>query len=143
MHIVRLELAPTVEKANDFMRAWQEFRTTWQQDLDAAQAWDTWFICAYAPLFTLLCWLAATHLSVSFPKLSAAGYALAGMQLLAGALDFLENASMQKTIDAGYATAPWPTIGATASGIKWLLIMMFVVYAITAMLHWMVDAVRQ
>ena len=51
----------------------------------AAQAWDTSFICAYAPLFTLLCWLAATHLSVSFPKLSAAGYALAGMQLLAGA----------------------------------------------------------
>ena len=46
-------------------------------------------------------------------------------QLLAGALDFVENAAMQRTIDAVCATTPWLTIGSTASAIKWLLILTF------------------
>ena len=136
LSIVRLELAPTVEAADHFMRAWQCARSTWQQDLQLAQAWDTWFICAYAPLFALLCWVGAAHLSVAFPRLGALGYALAGMQLAAGALDFVENAAMQKTIDAGYASAPWPLIGATASSMKWLLILAFAIYVIGAGVYW-------
>ncbi len=125
------------------MRAWQSARKTWQQDLNLAQAWDTWFICAYAPLFALLCWCAAGHLSVTLPRLGALGFLLAGLQLAAGALDFLENAAIQRTIDAGHASAPWPLIGATASGVKWLLILTFLAYAIGAGLHWVVGAVSR
>jgi hypothetical protein len=141
--IVRLELAPTVRSADQFMSAWKAARQSWQQDLDLAQSWDTWFICAYAPLFALLCWVAAQRFSIDFPRLAAFGFALAGLQLLAGALDFLENASMQKTIDSGFATAPWPTIGATASAIKWLLIAAFLLYGTGAALHWLVGSLRK
>jgi hypothetical protein len=136
MRVVRLELAPTVRAADRFMRAWKDARPNWKCELNDAQGWDTWFICAYAPLFTLLCWVAAAHLSLHFPKLGAVGYALAGTQLLAGTLDFVENAAMQTTIDAGHAAAPWPTIGASASGIKWLLILCFAIYAGGALIHW-------
>jgi hypothetical protein len=141
--IVRLELAPTVRAADSFMHAWQSARVDWQRDLNEAQAWDTWFICVYAPLFALLCWIAADHFALGFPRLGAVGFALAGAQLLAGALDFVENAAMQKTIDAGHATAPWPLLGATASGIKWLLILIFAVYAIGAGLHWITGLVSR
>jgi hypothetical protein len=141
--IIRLELASSVESANRFMREWQAARKNWQQDLDQAQAWDTWFICAYAPLFTLLCWAAAVHFSEHFPRLGAIGYPLASLQLLAGALDFVENAAMQKTIDAGYATAPWPLIGATASSVKWALLLVFLLYVTGAALHWIVGLAHQ
>jgi hypothetical protein len=143
LSIVRLELAPTVKAADNFMRAWQSVRKTWQQDLTLAQSWDTWFICSYAPLFALLCWVAAAHLSITCPRLGSIGYVLSGMQLAAGALDFLENAAMQKTIDAGYGSAPWPLIGATASSLKWLSILAFVVYAIGAGVHWAVGLVAR
>jgi hypothetical protein len=143
LSIVRLELAPTVTAADKFMHEWQSARKTWQQDLNLAQAWDTWFICAYAPLFALLCWIAAGHVSNGFPCLGAIGYTLAGAQLLAGALDFLENAAMQKTINVGYASAPWPLIGATASSIKWLLILMFALYTIGAGVHWIASLISR
>lgn len=140
--IVRLELASTVKAANEFMSAWQRARDSWQADLDRAQGWDTWLICAYAPLFALLCWTAATHFSSSFPRVATLGFILAALQLAAGALDFLENACMQKTIDAGYATAPWPLIGATASSAKWLLLTLFALYGLTAVMHWVLGIVR-
>lgn len=143
LSIIHLELAPSVQAADRFMRAWQSARDTWQRDLNVAQAWDTWFICAYAPLFALLCWVAAGHISATHSRLGAFGYALAGLQLAAGALDFLENAAIQKTIDAGHASAPWPLIGASASGMKWLLILAFLVYAIGAGAHWVVGAVSR
>lgn len=140
--IVCLELAPTVSAASNFLQAWKQARPeTWRADLNRAQLWDTWFICAYAPLFALLCWIAANHFAERFGGLGAVGHALAGGQLLAGALDFVENAAMQKTIDAGFASAPWPLIGATASGIKWLLILAFGIYAIGAGIHWAVGLV--
>jgi len=140
--IVRLELAYTVKGANDFIGAWKLARDSWQTDLDKAQRWDTWLICAYAPLFALLCWTAAAHLSSSFPRLATVGFVLAPLQLVAGALDFLENACINKTINAGYATAPWPLIGATASSAKWLLLALFVVYGLVATTHWLVGIVR-
>ena len=55
--------------------------------------------------------------------------------MLAGALDFVENAGIQKTVDAGIAMEPWPRITATASGIKWLLIALFGVFVLTAIVH--------
>lgn len=143
MSIVRLELAPTVAAADRFMQAWKTARKTSKEDLSLSQLWDTWFICAYAPLFTLLCWIAAQHFSANYPRLGAWGFVLAGMQLLAGALDFVENASMKKTIDAGHASAPWPLIGATASSIKWLLILMFLAYGTGAALNWLVGVARK
>lgn len=141
--IVHLELAFTTRAADRFMQAWITARPTWQRDLNAAQAWDTWFICTYAPLFALLCWLAADQFAPNLPRIAAVGYALAGAQLLAGALDFIENAAMQRTIDAGHATAPWPLIGATASATKWALILVFALYAVIAGIHWLVGFVQK
>jgi hypothetical protein len=138
LRIVWLELSPTVSTANAFISAWQKARPdTWQESLKEAQRWDTWFICSYAPLFALLGWLAASHFSTTHVRLGAFGFAIAVAQLLAGALDFLENAGMQPTIDAGYPTAPWPTIGAAASAIKWLLILVFAIYTAAAGIHWL------
>jgi hypothetical protein len=134
--VVHLELAPTVRAADHFMEAWQTARPNWRDELIEAQGWDTWLICSYAPLFALLCWIAADHLTPRFRGLGSAGHALAAAQLLAGALDFVENAAMQTTIEAGHATAPWPLIGATASSMKWLLLLAFLLYAVSAGLHW-------
>jgi hypothetical protein len=67
--IIRLELAPTVEKADAFLGAWRRHRFSnstecpgdWQAKLLTVQALDTWLILIYGPLFALLCWLAADH----------------------------------------------------------------------------------
>lgn len=134
LRIVRLELAPTVEAANQFLGAWKSAHPAdWQARLQTAQYWDTWFICAYAPLFTLLCWLAAAHFAGRFPELGSAGRVLAAAQLVAGALDFLENAAINKAIARGVAETPWPMVGSTASGVKWALIVAFVALGVAAM----------
>jgi len=139
MRIVRLELAFTVRSADAFMDAWKTARPCkWQQLLNEAQGWDTWFICSYAPLCALLCWMAAGGVAQRYATLAAIGHTLAGAQLLAGALDFLENAGMQRTIDAGAAIAPWPTIGGTASATKWLLLLCFLLYLISVAVVWMI-----
>ena len=138
VRIVRLELAPTVSAANDFLRQWAHARPdSWQDQLNESLSWDTWFICAYAPLFTLLCWLAAGHFAREHPGLYAFGQGLAGAQLLAGALDFVENAAMKHMIDAGQANAPWPQISSTASGIKWLLVLAFALFVIGTFVHFL------
>lgn len=146
LRIVWLELAPTVASANAFLDAWRDFRFPsndtfkgdWKTRLQTAQAWDTWLICFYAPLFALLCWLAAARFAPVIPMVAVVGRALAGAQLLAGALDFLENAAMNKMIEREMAQTPWPLISATASGIKWLLILAFLAYGAGAAIHWLV-----
>lgn len=143
LRIVRLELAPTVASANAFLNAWRtctpspgdECPGDWQQRLRKGQAWDTWFICSYAPLCALLCWLAAARFAPVFPELAAAGRALAAAQLVAGALDFLENAAINKMIERGVAETPWPLISTLASSVKWLLLVAFCVYGISAVLY--------
>jgi hypothetical protein len=62
--------------------------------------------------------------------LASFGHGLAAAQLLAGTLDFVENAAMKHMIDAARADDPWPQISSVASGIKWLLISAFVLFAI-------------
>jgi hypothetical protein len=99
--------------------------------------WDTWLICAYAPLFALLCWIAASHLAPTMPKLAAAGWVLAVLQLLAGVLDFIENAAVGKMIDAGSARQPWPLVTFAAAGTKWLLIAAFLLFGAFALGHWL------
>jgi hypothetical protein len=74
-------------------------------------------ICAYAPLFALLCWIASSHLAPTMPRLAAAGWVLAVLQLLAGVLDFIENAAVGKMIDAGSARQPWPLVTFAAAGL--------------------------
>jgi hypothetical protein len=140
--IVRLELAPTVEPQIPFLRAWEISRPrTWHGDLSRAQQWDTWFISAYAPLFTLLCWIAADHFARASPILGTVGHVLAVAQLLAGALNFVENVAMQTMIDRGFAITPWPQISSSASGIKWFLLLAFIVYVCSAVVHVAVWAV--
>ena len=139
LRIVRLELASTVMSANHFLDTWKSaYPADWQPRLQTAQYWDTWFICAYAPLFTLLCWLAAGHFAGRFPGLGSAGRVLAAGQLVAGALDFLENAAINKAIARGVAETPWPLIGSTASGAKWTLIVAFLVFGLAAVGDWVV-----
>ena len=141
--IVRLELAPDVASANVFLDAWRGFEPPsgdrfgdWVARLQTAQAWDTWLICAYAPLFALLCWCAAEHFTADFRQLAAAGRVLAALQLVAGALDFVENAGLNKMIARGVAEEPWPVIASTASGAKWVLLIAFAVYVTGAAVHW-------
>jgi hypothetical protein len=38
-------------------------------------------------------------------------------------------------ISTGAAIDPWPRVSATASGIKWALIVLFVIYAVIALSH--------
>jgi hypothetical protein len=136
LRIVRLELAPTASAANEFLQAWAKARPcNWRMQLNESLSWDTWFICAYAPLFALLCWLAADHFIPAHPALAASGRGLAAAQLLAGTLDFIENAAMKHMINAGQADAPWPQISSTASGVKWLLIFAFMLFAIGTLIH--------
>ena len=143
MRIVRLELAPTVAAADRFMHAWKcKLPETWRQQLNDAQRWDTWLICSYAPLCALLCWISAEYLVGRWPGWGRVGFVLAVLQLVAGALDFVDNAGMQPTIDAGYARWPWPTIAATASSIKWLLLLLFAAYVIGAGVHWIMSVGR-
>jgi hypothetical protein len=135
VRIVALELAPSVRAANGYLDAWAKaWPCDWQSRLNASLRWDTWFICAYAPLFTMLCSLAGDHFAPSRPRLAILGYALAGAQLVAGALDFVENAAMKRMIDAGEAFAPWPQVCALAAGVKWLLIIAFALYALAALI---------
>jgi hypothetical protein len=134
-----------VARANAFLEAWRTFTFppndscpgNWKTKLQTGQGWDTWFICSYAPLFALLCWLASAQFAPTLPELGAAGRALAVAHLLAGALDFLENASINKMIEREMAQTPWPLISTTASGIKWLLIFAFFAYGIGAAVHWL------
>jgi hypothetical protein len=144
MSIVRLELAPTVIAANRFMEAWKAHRPgDWKARLTNGQQWDTWFICAYAPLCALLCWVAAEHLASRWPIWGRVGFVLALLQLFAGVLDFIENAGMRPTIEAGYARAPWPAIAATASAGKWTLLLAFGVYGSVSLVHRVVMGVAQ
>jgi hypothetical protein len=64
---------------------------------------------------------------------------LAAGQLLAGALDFVENWAMRHMIVEGTAREPWPQVSATASGIKWLLLLAFVFFALWAAGDWLVE----
>ena len=136
LRIVSLELAPTEREANAFLTAWANAKPDWQDRLRRSLRWDTWFICAYAPLFALLCWVAADHFTQGSPRLAEFGRWLAGMQLLAGALDFVENWAMGRMIEDATAHEPWPQVSATASGIKWLLILGFTVFVLVALGHW-------
>jgi hypothetical protein len=146
--IVWLELAPTVSRANAFLASWKThrfaadlpFQGDWKARLQTTQAWDTWFICAYAPFFALLCWLAAAHFAPVMPTVGAWGRGLAGAQLLAGALDFLENTAVNHMIEREVAERPWPFISASASGVKWLLILAFLGYALAAAIHGLLAA---
>ena len=74
--------------------------------------------------------------------LATVGHALAGTQLLAGALDFLENTAIQHMVDRGHAYAPWPKVSATASGLKWLLLAAFVAYLLCVALGGLWSLVR-
>jgi hypothetical protein len=132
LNIIVLELAPTIDAANRFMSAWQAATPNWQWRLREAQQWDTWLICTYAPLFTLLCWLTSDTLSDRWPTFGAFGQILAIGQLLAGVLDLIENWGLQKTIDAGHAYGLWPLITASASVPKWLLLLAFGLYLLVA-----------
>ncbi len=139
--IVRLELAPTVAAANRFFDAWRK-EDRWRERLNEAQRWDTWLICAYAPLFALLSWLTADYFVSRCTVLALFGRALAGTQLLAGALDFLENAAIQKMLDRGHAYSPWPQVSSTASGLKWMLLALFAAYLLATALYWLWSLVR-
>ncbi|MEJ1965221.1 MAG: hypothetical protein WDO56_28265 [Gammaproteobacteria bacterium] len=143
--IIGLELAPTVDAAEGFLQDWSKARPgVWQGQLRESLDWDTWFICAYAPLFALLCWVAAEHFGTSgYRSLEAFGQGLAGAQLLAGALDFVENVALRRMIDAGHATAPWPQISFAASLPKWILLGGFGLYVVAATGHWAVLMVRR
>jgi hypothetical protein len=134
--ILELQLAPTEERANAFLREWKA-RDNWRERLKLSLDWDTWLICAYAPLFALLCWIASSHLAPTMPRLAAAGWVLAVLQLLAGVLDFIENAAVGKMIDAGSARQPWPLVTFAAAGTKWLLIAAFLLFGAFALGHWL------
>lgn len=143
--IVHLELAPTVEKANAFLSLWRTHPLPsstkcpgdWQAKLLTVQALDTWFILAYSPLFALLSWLAADYFHQSSRAgLARFGYVLAGLQPVAGALDFVENSAINRMIVRGSAFEPWPLVSTSVSSVKWLLIVLFLLYGVLAVLHW-------
>lgn len=127
--------------AERFFDAWRK-QVHWRERLNEAQRWDTWLICSYAPLLALLSWVTANAIASRSPALVSFGHALAGTQLLAGALDFLENAAIQRMLDRGHAYAPWPQVSAVASGFEWLLLAAFVAYLLALALCWLWSLVR-
>lgn len=141
--IVSLELSPTVDAANSFLQEWAKTTSKWKRHPEATPKerlltslqWDSWFICSYAPLFALLCWVAAGQFDASHPGLAQAGRWLSAGQLLAGALDFVENWALRHMILDEVARMPWPLLSFVAAGIKWLLIVaagIFVAIALCA-----------
>ena len=141
--IVELELASTEKKAHDFIETWKKAclenpakpEESWRDRLLRSISWDTWFILAYAPLLAILCWLAAGEFASVSPGVMSAGRILAWGQLLAGVLDFVENAGMRRLIGDGTILGPWSVLPFYASVAKWALIAMFTIYVLAALVH--------
>ena len=124
-NLIFLELAPTEAAANAILHDWQETDPAqWRSRALASLDWDTPFILCYAPLFALLCWLAAPAWEGRWPVSAGFGRLLAAAQFLAGFCDFMENAALRRIIGAAPAVRqPWPALCCTASSIKWLLLL--------------------
>jgi hypothetical protein len=136
--IICLELAFTTTAANKFLESWKRLGD-WQNRLLLSLQRDTWFILAYAPFSALVCWWASDHFSAAAQPLLRW---LASAQLLAGALDFIENFGMKKTIVSGEARQPWPLVAAVPSAIKWLLLLFGWILLLVDAIDWLIRMVK-
>lgn len=135
--IVTVELACNVEKANRFFDDWKNARADWQVPLRESLKWDTGVILTYAPLLALLCWMAARELHDErrLVRNGVMGAVVVG-QILAGGLDFVENAGIRHMIAEGRAVNPWPQVTFLASAPKWLLLIAGTVLIVSGFIHW-------
>jgi len=118
--IVDLELAGTVERADDVVRG---------VDLDTVRAailWDFLFIFFYAPaLFFGSLW-ARRQFGGDFGR--RAGTVIAAGGLVAGALDMIENVAMLGYLNAVGGWGGWPLLSAVMAIPKFVLAFVAIVY---------------
>ena len=118
--IVDLELAGTVERADDVIRG---------VDLGAVRAailWDFLFIFFYAPaLFFGSLW-ARRQFGGDFGR--SAGTVIAAGGLVAGALDMIENVAMLGYLNDAGGWGGWPLLSAVTATPKFILAFVAIVY---------------
>lgn len=120
--IIALELAPTKAKAQKVIDDWSK-AGLYEHALEDIR-FDYAFIALYSTTLALLAFIGAQVLT---PVLARVGPALGWSMWLAGALDVVENVGM--TIELRGTPAIAPVVFAAAA-VKWLLVIIGVVYGL-------------
>lgn len=128
--IISFELAATEARATRILDAWgSEGRALAARSLRL----DFGFLAAYAPWLALLCAGASERLRTRRAPLAAAGVALAWGQLVAGALDGIENFALLRVLAADSPGA-WPALAAACAWPKFVLVALGSLFWIATML---------
>lgn len=119
--IISLELVKSVAEAQQILADWR--REDEHADRRAAFqiGADFLFILGYAPLLALCAGLGGQALGALWPPLALVGGAMAWLQLLAGALDMVENIALMQLL-LGTRSEGWPTLARSCARLKFWLV---------------------
>jgi hypothetical protein len=131
--IVAFEFAASPERADEILSGWG---TGGRTGAEEAIRIDYGFLIAYA----VFLWLATAAVADrAHGRWARVGRWLAGLALVAGLLDILENTLLLRVIDgyregsiSGTATAA----AAVAAGLKFAILAVIGLYMLSALLHW-------
>lgn len=128
--IVSFELAGTVERAAAIVASWGPPQ---REAAAFGLGLDFLFLFLYPITISLACRITAARLTMSWPRLSLLGTALALVVPLCIALDAIENVALWRVLALG-ATSPWPAVAAIAAYPKFALVLVGIGYALLAWL---------
>ena len=124
-----LELAPNTKAAWIIIALWKAI----DPGLHAAhslQYWDNYFILCYSTSLALACLIIADWLYSSEARANFHGKLLAGLMLVAGILDYVENYAINKMLDGSVETR-WVNMSSWSASIKFALIGTGLIYIIS------------
>jgi hypothetical protein len=131
--IVSYEFAGSVSRAREILNSWGE---TGRLHAAFSLGLDFLFIVAYATTIGLACAWAGEILSKRRWPLSGVGLPLAWGVCLAGVLDGIENVSLAVMLLVN-VSSPWPQLAAACAAVKFLLIVLALLYAAYGGLAWL------
>lgn len=131
--IVSYEFAGSVSRAREILNSWGE---TGRLHSAFSLGLDFLFIVAYATTIGLACAWAGEILSKRRWPLSRVGLPLAWGVCLAGVLDGIENVSLAVMLLVN-VSSPWPQLAAACAAVKFLLIVLALLYAAYGGLAWL------
>ena len=149
--VVSLELNSSTERASRIVASWdaleeerrkQSGSSSQPRLIDEHLYWDTRFICAYASLAAVACWISAEFLARNGRlKLRTGAYVMLA-QIAAGACDYGENAAIHRMVTAP-PVFPWPQLCFAFSLTKWLLISVGEALVLWSIFLWLVSLFRR
>lgn len=117
--IVKFELAGSLARSEALIAAWEKVRPGARQRAAFQVGADFLFLLGYAPLLALLVGMGAATLPWAW--LRTVGYLVAWSQLLAGALDAVENVGLMQVL-SGTKREVWPRVARYAAIAKFTLV---------------------